>query len=102
MSHSTSRLSLRPPVNADLESLFRVYGDPATHHFSPFGPLKNVSQAKVLLDKWIKHWDEKGFGQRVVSMQESPHQIIGFGGIDTRSYLDVEQMNLGYRFAPEA
>lgn len=31
-----------------------------------------------------------------------PDEIIGFGGIDARKYLDVERLNLGYRFGTQA
>jgi hypothetical protein len=33
---------LRPPQHEELESLFAIYGDPATHQFNPAGPLQNV------------------------------------------------------------
>ena len=102
MPRLTSRLSLRPPINADLKHLFGIYGDPATHQFSPFGPLMYIEQAEVLLEKWIRHWEEKSYGQWVISTRESPLHVIGFGGIDARDFLDVERVNLGYRFAPEA
>lgn len=49
------RLTLRRPMASDLERLFALYGDPATHPFNPFGPLLELDQARVLLDKWTHH-----------------------------------------------
>jgi hypothetical protein len=92
MPRLTSRLSLRPPIHADLKRLFGIYGDPATHQFSPLGPLMYIEQAEVLLEKWIKHWEERSYGQWVISTRESPHHVIGFGGIDARDFLDVERV----------
>jgi RimJ/RimL family protein N-acetyltransferase len=101
MERLTARLSLRSPTETDLKRLFEIYGDPATHQFNPFGPLREIEQAQALLDKWIMHWDEKGYGQWAISTRENPQQVIGFGGIDARDFLEVERVNLGYRLAPE-
>lgn len=96
---STARLSLRPPRPDDLASLFAIYGDPATHQFNPSGPLADIDKAQALLESWLKHWRDKGYGQWAIATLEAPDAIIGFGGIDARQYLDVERLNLGYRFA---
>lgn len=96
---STSRLILRPPRPDDLDSLFAIYGDPATHQFNPSGPLTGIDKAQALLDTWLKHWHDKGYGQWAIATIAAPDEIIGFGGIDARHYLDVERLNLGYRFA---
>lgn len=102
MEWLTSRLVLRTPRDTDLERLFEIYGDSATHQFNPFGPLTDIDQARSLLGKWLEHWDAKGYGQWAVAAREDVQRVIGFGGIDARSYLQVERVNLGYRFAPEA
>lgn len=99
---NTARLILRPPRSEDLASLFAIYGDPATHSFNPSGPLTDIDKAQALLDTWLKHWREKGYGQWAIAARDTPDQIIGFGGLDARHYLDVERLNLGYRFAVSA
>jgi RimJ/RimL family protein N-acetyltransferase len=99
---TTARLILRAPTLDDLSSLFSIYGDPATHQFNPFGPLKSVKQARSVLDGWLAHWALKGYGQWAISTREAPGKVIGFGGIDARMYLDVERLNLGYRFGVQA
>lgn len=99
---ATERLILRPPQPEDLESLFAIYGDPATHQFNPAGPLLELRQAQTMLDGWLLHWAEKGFGQWAVATRETPACVIGFGGLDARMYLETERLNLGYRFGPKA
>jgi RimJ/RimL family protein N-acetyltransferase len=98
----TQRLILRPPKAEDLAALFAIYGDPATNQFNPAGPLREISQAQALLGGWLAHWQEKGFGQWAIATREAADTVIGFGGIDARMYLDVERLNLGYRFAVTA
>ena len=102
MHRTTARLVLRPPTADDLDSLFTIYGDPATHQFNPFGPLKDLGQAQALLDTWLDHWEKKGYGQWAVSTCEAPQTLIGFGGFDARMYVEVERLSLGYRFAATA
>ncbi|WP_341521458.1 GNAT family N-acetyltransferase [Pseudomonas sp. G.S.17] len=102
MHRTTARLVVRPPTADDLESLFTIYGDPATHQFNPSGPLRDLGQAEALLHVWLKHWEDKGYGQWAISTCEAPQNLIGFGGLDARMYVDVERLNLGYRFAATA
>ncbi|QHF05847.1 MULTISPECIES: GNAT family N-acetyltransferase [Pseudomonas syringae group] len=102
MYRTTARLMLRKPTANDLDSLFAIYGDPATQQFNPSGPLRDIGQAKALLDAWLNHWEEKGYGQWAISTREAPQKLIGFGGLDARMYLEIERLNLGYRFATTA
>lgn len=102
MQRTTDRLILRPPTPDDLASLFAIYGDPATHQFNPFGPLTRRDQAHSLLNGWLAHWLEQGYGQWAISTREAPDEVIGFGGLDARLYGDVLRLNLGYRFGPQA
>ncbi len=102
MLPTTPGLLLRPPTEQDLPSLFAIYGDPGTHLFNPAGPLKDRAQAQTLLDIWLQHWSANGYGQWAIATRDAPHVVIGFGGLDARHYLDVERVNLGYRFAVSA
>jgi len=98
MMTTTARLILRAPKAEDLTRLFAIYGDPATHQFNPAGPLTELRQAETLLEGWLKHWREHGYGQWAIATREAPDQVIGFGGIALYHYLDDERLNLGYRF----
>ncbi|RON57903.1 GNAT family N-acetyltransferase [Pseudomonas frederiksbergensis] len=98
MHRTTARLILRPPQAEDLPRLFAIYGDPATHQFNPAGPLTELHQAETLLDGWLRHWQDHGYGQWAIARREAPEHVIGFGGIALYNYLDVQRLNLGYRF----
>jgi RimJ/RimL family protein N-acetyltransferase len=102
MQRTTARLILRPPCPDDLADLFAIYGDPDTNRFNPAGPLTDISQAASMLEEWIGHWQEKGFGVWAIATREAPESIIGFGGLSMRMYLDEALLNLGYRFAVSA
>lgn len=98
----TERLVLRPPVAADLQSLFAIYGDPATNTFNPFGPHSDIGKSHNVLGGWLAHWAERGFGQWAVATKEEPRRVIGFGGVAFRKYLEADALNLGYRLAASA
>lgn len=102
MQRTTTRLMLRPPRHADLGRMFSIYSDPATNQFNPNGPMSDMRQAAVLLDVWIRHWKEQGYGWWAVATREAPDEVIGFGGVALMNYLDVERVNLGYRFGVPA
>lgn len=99
---STARLLLRPPVAGDLDSLFAIYGDPATNTFNPFGPHADIEKSRSVLDTWLGHWSARGFGQWALATKQEPGRVIGFGGVAWRKYLDDDALNLGYRLAASA
>lgn len=102
MQRTTARLLLRPPRMDDLDTMFAIYSDPATNQFNPNGPIKELSQAQAFIDAWVRHWAEQGYGWWAVATREAPDEIIGFGGVALMKYLDVERVNLGYRFGVPA
>jgi RimJ/RimL family protein N-acetyltransferase len=98
----TERLILRRTQWSDEAALFRIYGDPATHLHAPEGAYADIAVAQAALERWHAHWLTHGFGQWAVTTQAEPTQVIGFGGLAYRAYGDVQKLNLGYRFSPEA
>ncbi len=98
----TSRLLLRPVAKDDLGDLFAIYGDPATNTFNPAGPYPDIAYTKTVLDRWLAHWAEHGFGSWAIALRDAPEKIIGFGGLSLRSFADIPMNNLGYRFATSA
>ncbi|WP_397325237.1 GNAT family N-acetyltransferase [Pantoea agglomerans] len=102
MRLTTSRLHLRPVITSDADDLFRIYGDPATNTFNPAGPYPDIDYARDVLARWLKHWEDYGFGNWVMSLKQNPEKIIGFGGMSIRSYADTAINNLGYRFSSES
>ncbi|HBZ3970029.1 GNAT family N-acetyltransferase [Klebsiella pneumoniae] len=84
---------LRPVISSDLNDLFKIYGDPATNTFNPAGPYPNIDHAKMVMNRWLDHWQTHSFGNWAISPLTNPEKIIGFGGLGIRNY--DEYVNLG-------
>jgi ribosomal-protein-alanine N-acetyltransferase len=102
MHAHSERLTMRPVTPADVNDLFRIYGDPATNTFNPSGPYPDIAHAQNVLSRWLAHWKKYAFGQWAISLHDSPDKVIGFGGLSISTYADITINNLGYRFATEA
>lgn len=102
MSDIPPRLIYRRPQQADLPTVFAIFGDPQTNQFNPAGPMTDIAQAEALLDRWLQHWTTHGYGWWVISKPQTPEKILGFAGIAAHDYLGKPVTNLGYRFAVEA
>jgi RimJ/RimL family protein N-acetyltransferase len=85
-----------------VDTVFAIYGDPATNTFNPFGPLKDRMAAEAKLRRWIDLHDREGLAHWAVATREHPDDIIGFGGLSRTMYGAIERINLGYRFATKA
>ncbi|MEN4888020.1 GNAT family N-acetyltransferase [Erwinia billingiae] len=101
MMHSSPRLTLRPVTSADAQALFAIYGDPATNLFNPAGPFSSQQVADEVLDKWLAHWQQFGFGNWALTLTGSD-EVIGFGGLTVRQVNQQDFINLGYRFSTVA
>nr|MBA2813992.1 GNAT family N-acetyltransferase [Candidatus Pantoea persica] len=97
MQITTERLALRPVEAQDIDSLYRIYGDPATNAFNPVGPLRSQDEARVLLDNWLAHWQRQGFGNMVIALRHTTQAIVSFGGFGLREFGGRPVNNLGYR-----
>ncbi|MBK5343437.1 GNAT family N-acetyltransferase [Pseudomonas sp. TH49] len=102
MPNTTTRLTYRRPQQADLPTVFAIFGDPQTNLFNPAGPMTDITQAEALLDRWLQHWETHGYGWWAISSAQAPEHILGFAGIAAHDYLGKKVINLGYRFAVEA
>lgn len=102
MYWESERLLYRYTRREDLDDLFRIYGDPATHRFNPRGPWPDREYACQALERKLQSCREQGFGDWTIFEKARPEKIIGFGGV-FRSKLEGRQTNnLGYRFEPDA
>src|SRR5476651_2802661 len=98
----SDRLLLRPITAADTDELFRIYGDPATNTFNPAGPYPHKQYAQNVMETWLAHWDNYGFGHWAIARLNQPQHIVGFGGLSIKYIAHQQINNLGYRFATEA
>lgn len=97
----TNRLHVRPVIESDLESLFKIYGNPATNTFNPRGPHIDIAHSREVLCKWLDHWQINGFGNCAISLLDQNEIIIGFGGLSIVNFNEVRTTNLGYRLSSE-
>ena len=58
----SERLQMRPPVMADLERFYAIFGDPQTQRFNPAGPLTSEAQAASALQERLAVWRQHGYG----------------------------------------
>jgi len=98
----TERLALRRPGSQDIAALFRIYGDPATNTFNPDGHYRSVATAEATMERWLRQWQQHGFGQWALSLKQDAERVIGFGGLSFALFGQQEKVNLGYRFATAA
>ena len=99
---NTTRLVLRPPVIADLETLFELYADPICNRFSAMGPPPSRESSMALLMTWIEHWQTSGFGYWAIADREHPEVLLGFGGVMNRTIEGVTNLYLYFRFRSQA
>lgn len=100
-SLETERLSLRAPLASDLEAMYALHADPVANRFSPSGPLSSLEASEALLQTWLGHWQDKGFGYWAIAAREQPELLIGFGGVMTRTVGGVTGLYLYFRFRPQ-
>ncbi|ENM2494139.1 GNAT family N-acetyltransferase [Serratia marcescens] len=94
----SERLQMRPPVMADLERFYAIFGDPQTQRFNPAGPLTSEAQAASALQERLAGWRQHGYGSWALALRERPDWVIGFGGLSWKPLGAQRTVNLGYRF----
>jgi ribosomal-protein-alanine N-acetyltransferase len=95
----TERLVLLRLRLADGAAMFAIHGDPATNLFNPHGPHPDLATSEEMLRECLQHWETYGFGYWAVTFPQSEN-IIGFGGIEHRTWRERDALNLYYRFTP--
>ena len=78
----TSRLFLRPPELADAEAFLAIHQDPevvALKHVTLTEPPGGVDVAVRNIDRILRHWESRGYGQWAV-VEKATGQVIGCVG----------------------
>jgi len=100
----TARLLLRPWRPAeDLDALAALNADPAVMRWvAPNRPLTRAETAEQL-DRFVRHWDEHGFGLWAVVPRDGDAGCIGFAGLAVPSFLPavLPAVEVGWRLAPD-
>src|SRR6476469_7111368 len=96
----TERLLLARPLATDAAGVFAILGDPRTVEHNPSERLGDQGEASELVARWLRHWDEHGFGYWCVR-ESGSDRIIGYAGVKRMQVHGRPVLNLVYRFVPE-
>ena len=96
---STDRLSLRPPTEADAASMLRILADPSVAEHHPSELVVDLAEVRSLVERWLVHWSEHGFGNCCV-FEKDTGRLVGNCGLRWRVLGDRSVLNLMYRFDP--
>jgi ribosomal-protein-alanine N-acetyltransferase len=97
----TERLVLRRLQSGDGPAMFAIHGDPETFRYSPRSPDPDLSTSEKDLRRWLRGWENDGYGYWAVTLP-GKLDVIGFGGISRFVFRDRNALNLYYRFTPAA
>ena len=96
----TKRLRLTQPVATDSAGVFAILGDPRTVEHNPSDRLEDRGEAPELVARWVRHWEDHGFGYWCVR-ESGSDRIIGYAGVKRMLIHGRPVLNLVYRFVPE-
>ncbi|GAA3778198.1 GNAT family protein [Plantactinospora mayteni] len=98
----TTRLALRRPTPADIDTIYRIHHDPAACAHNPADMLATHADAEDRYHRWDQHWQQHDFGYWVIHPREAnaQHGILGFSGLKLMRLQDREVLNLFYRLDP--
>ena len=96
----TKRLRLTRPIATDSAGVFAILGDPRTVEHNPSDRLEDRAEATELVARWIRHWEEHGFGYWCVR-ESTSDRIVGYAGVKRMLMHGRPVLNLVYRFVPE-
>lgn len=54
--------------------------DPATNTFNPAGPYPNIDHAKMVMNRWLDHWQTHSFGNWAISLLTNPEKSSVLAG----------------------
>ncbi len=95
----TNRLVLNRPVLADALVVYEINHDFRAVEHNPSDRLSSLHEAQALVQRWMEHWQQFGFGYWCVREVGSA-AVIGFCGLKVVTFQGAEALNLLYRFSP--
>nr|WP_188307862.1 GNAT family N-acetyltransferase [Streptomyces sp. CBMA123] len=98
---TTSRLSLRRPVEGDVDAVLAIHRDPDACRHNPSDALTTRAEAEERHGRWDALWRARGFGYWTVRSREAS-PVLGFCGVKPMDLAGRPVLNLFYRFAPAA
>lgn len=95
----TARLTLRPLVDDDLDSLFALHSEQAFWRY-PLGRAMTLEETTRFLERTIAHYDDHGFGLSAVVLRDSG-TLAGWAGLGVPNFLPelLPAVEVGWRLA---
>ena len=81
--------------------VLEITGDLRVVEHNPSDRVGSPAEANALVERWMDHWQQFGFGYWCVREEDSS-AVIGFCGVKVVTFNDAEGVNLLYRFVPTA
>lgn len=97
---STARLRLTVPALSDAAAILVIAGDPRAVEHNPSDLIADLDEAEELVSRWVRHWDERGFGYWCVREGGSA-TVVGYCGVKSMVARGQPVLNLIYRFTPQ-
>ena len=86
----TERLILRQFTRSDAEAMFKNWeSDPRVTEFLRWPTAKDVSDAELVLDEWIRGYDDPGFYQWAIVLKEIGEPIGSISVVGKNEKLDI-------------
>jgi len=95
----TARLVLRGWLPGDLEPFASLNADPEVTRFLPAA--LTPSESDALVDRFVDHWREDGFGLWAVERLQDG-AFLGFTGLGVPAWAPGPETEVGWRFARSA
>jgi ribosomal-protein-alanine N-acetyltransferase len=99
----TKRLLLRDLLPTDDEGMFQLDSNPDVHRYLGNKPIKSINQAREVISKVRKQYEENGIG-RWAAIEKSSGNFIGWAGLKFITEAEnnhVRFHDVGYRLHPD-
>jgi RimJ/RimL family protein N-acetyltransferase len=80
MTLDTPRLTMRPPIERDVEPLHAIHADPDVVPYVHFGSKQGITGAWISIATILGHWQLRGYGQWTV-VEKATGEVIGRVGL---------------------
>lgn len=90
----TPRLWLRPLTLTDLNDLTQIYSDPEVMRYRLISQPATREQTQKMLESYLNHWNEHGFG-RWATIHKASGKLIGHCGLEylaTRDDVEISYL----------
>lgn len=97
---NTARLLLRMPREDDLDAMLALHADPVSNGLSSCDAPGSRACAAELMQSWLTHWREHGYGYWAMAEREQPDLLLGLGGLMNHTIAGRPGLYLYFRVRP--